>query len=641
MLTATCALRKHSAIILSCCVLTSCYTQDLRDFEPPSDADSVVLQEYRRFIVENDTDFGGREVAADGTVVERPRPDGLGDGLPIRPPVVEDLVAPGNDDPFWWQAQLREPMFEDEQASGFEIGELIDRSLQRSNQLRVFADLPLIRETTISEAEGQFDPVVFADADVGILRRPTGSILDTGDPDITELRETDSEVRAGVAVPLTTGGSVTASQAIGTRESNSTLIAPNDQGLAEWRLEFRQPILEQAGVAVNLAPVRVATLDRDVSVAELQRQVESHLLEIIRTYWTIYSERATVLQRQRLSQDTGNVLNQLSARRGVDSLPSEVAQARSANERAKSSVIRARQGIDNAEARMASLLSDPSLFRPGVEILPQQPAVRRFVDVPLEDVAVLALENRSEIRQAVKRLQAAELRRDVAEDRLLPQLDLIAAVFNEGLNEDFRIGESIGDTFAGGDPSLEVGIELRVPLQNTADRAVYDRRRLEVRQLVNQLQTTTDTVLLESQVAVRELRTAYEELLARESALTAANTEVQSLRARGPLDLEGNAFLALLLDALERRTEAEEAYTRAEVTYNLALYTLERAAGTLLSGREIGATRVDDELLDYILLVRPSLALPEGQLNIFRDAEGTRVPDRRLPASRVPVSDAG
>ena len=620
--------------------MAACYTQDLRSFEPASDADSVVLQEYRRFIRESSPDLGPRAATAGGEVVATDRAPAGPDALPRRPPVVEEIVG-AQDDAYWWQSRLRAPMLDKAEISGFEIDELIDRSLQRSSQLRVFADLPLIRESTISEAEGRFDPVLFADADAEILRRPTGSVLDTGDPTITELREERTELRGGVSVPLVTGGSVSASQAIGTRDSNSTLFTPDEQGVSEWRLEFRQPILEQAGLAVNLAPVRVATLDRDVSVAELQRQIESHLLEIIRTYWTIYIERATVLQRERLAGATGRLLDETRARARVDALPSEVAQARAAHERAESSVIRARQGIENAQSRLASLLSDPALFRPGVEILPQQPTVQRFVDVPLEDISLLALENRAEIRQAVKRLQAAELRRDVAENRRLPQLDFIAALYNEGLNPDYRIGDSLGDQFSSGDPSAELGLILRVPLPNTADRAIYDRRRLEVRQLVNQLQTTTDTVLLEAQVAVRELRTAYQEMQARASALDAANREVESLEARGVLNFAANTYLALLLDALERRTAAEEAYTRAEVTYNLALYTLERAAGTLLSGREIGATRVDDALLDYILLVRPALDLPADRVNIFENPEGTRVPDRRLPGSERAIRDGG
>jgi hypothetical protein len=112
-------------------------------------------------------------------------------------------------------------------------------------------------------------------------------------------------------------------------------------------------------------------------------------------------------------------------------------------------------------------------------------------------------------------------------------------------------------------------------------------------------------VLLEAQVSVRELRTAYEEMRARQTELASLNNEVSALQARADEGLEsGSAFLATIITGLENREKAEEALMEATVTYNLALYTLEHVAGTMLSIRGIEAKRIASDDLDYIKVVR-------------------------------------
>jgi len=267
--------------------------------------------------------------------------------------------------------------------------------------------------------------------------------------------------------------------------------------------------------------------------------------------------------------------------------------------------VRARAGVRNAEARLAALLSDPSIFGEQVEVIPAQPPVRAFADVPLEDVARLAIENRPELRSAALQLRAAEVRRRVALNRLLPELEAYGALYNGGLTDGNNLPGAFSRTTGQTDPDYVIGLRLEVPLGNNEDRALYDRRRLEVRQLTSQLRNVIDTVLLESQIAVREARTAYEEMRARERELSAVDAQVVALGERLGGGVEaGPAFLNTYLGAVEQQGGARERLLEAAVAYNLALYTLERVAGTLLETRGIGASRVQSGTLDYIAIVR-------------------------------------
>jgi hypothetical protein len=118
--------------------------------------------------------------------------------------------------------------------------------------------------------------------------------------------------------------------------------------------------------------------------------------------------------------------------------------------------------------------------------------------------------------------------------------------------------------------------------------------------------------------------------MANKDSMEAADREVRSLRARGlgGGSESGSAFLNTLLDSLEERAAAEEAYMRSVVAYNVALFTVERAAGTLLSVRDVSAHRIEpktDEELEQIIVTTPATGVPDGAgVDILTDPEGTR-----------------
>lgn len=627
--------RRATAALVVALAVAGCYRPQMAAVDPRSEVATAVLQEYRRFVTRAEPELGPRQATAEGAIVATRRDPTQVE--PKTPVAVERLGAATRRTVFWWESQIIAPLDSGKVLAEFEINELITRALARSNQISTFSDLPLIRDTAISEAEGAFDPVIFATGTADITENPVGNDLESGSSSRpATLREREFAARSGVRTPLVTGGEVTVSQRIGTKNSNSDFFNPDDQALSDIRLELRQPILERAGIAVNVAPIQIAQLDRNISVAELRRQIELQLVEIIRTYWTLYLERARVLQREKLAADLDGLARRLAARATLDILPGELEQARAAQANAQANVVRSRSAIRNAETRIATLLSDPSLMPQQGEIVPAQPPVRIFVDTPLEDVALLALQNRPEVHQAVQQLRSAEIRLGIAENRLQPRLDLVAAIANRGLDGDYDVGTSMERQFTRTDPELELAVLFEIPLYNTADRAVFSRRRLEVRQLGNQLRTISDSILQEAQVAVRESRTAFEEIQAREKTLLANTAQLDALRAQDVSGAgSGYAFLNTLLGAIEDRTTAEERYTEALVTYNLALYTLERVAGTLLSTRDIGATRVDDEILPYVAAVRGTAGLPVGEAlsrDILRNPEATRPPGGRTLA---------
>lgn len=591
----------------SCYVLLASCTTDMADnVNPNSEIARSVQQEYRSFVTSAEGELGPHTADKDGKI-SRSADTGYATGAAKIPPMVEGLAIGKVSAGAYWEKAMSARQSRKPKTVTVQVDDLLNRMLATSNQLAASSDIPLIREAVVNEEEGRFSPYAFGEGNYKDTDAPRSSLLETGTSSAspTTLKEDEASVEFGLGQPLITGGELRLSQRLGRRNSNSEFFVPKDQANAKLRLEFRQPLLRGAGVDVNSAPMQLARLERDRAVADFQRQIEDQFSETVRSYWTLYAERARVLQRQRLVGELQGVSGRISARTGLDALPGEAEQATAAIRRAEASIIRARTGVDNSQARLSALLSDKSFYGDGVEVIPSQRPLKKFVDIPLEDVALLAIQNRPELKAVALQLRGAELQEKVSKNNLLPNLDLFAGVSNDGLAANNGYGDAWNGQFDQTDTDVDVGVRLKIPLGNTSEKAQHERRRIERRQLTSQLRNVSDTVLLEAQIAVREVRSAYQEMKAREAELSAVNTEIGALQARADEGLEsGSAFLATLISGLEDRTQAEERLMESAVTYNIALYALERAAGTMLSVRGVEAKRVASGDLDYIQITK-------------------------------------
>ena len=136
-------------------------------------------------------------------------------------------------------------------------------------------------------------------------------------------------------------------------------------------------------------------------------------------------------------------------------------------------------------------------------------------------------------------------------------------------------------------------------------KARHLRTELEVRQKKDQLRATMDTVLLEVQIAHREVTTAWPEAKAKSAAAQAADQELAMLRDRREIETAESGtslYLEKLLDAQDRRALSRDEFLRSLVVYNAALTNLERSKGTLLQQEGIGVERTEDD--QHLPLIR-------------------------------------
>jgi outer membrane protein TolC len=107
-------------------------------------------------------------------------------------------------------------------------------------------------------------------------------------------------------------------------------------------------------------------------------------------------------------------------------------------------------------------------------------------------------------------------------------------------------------------------------------------------------------VLLEVKVSAREVATGYRETQAKYEAIRAFTEDLDTLEARRPIEdlrdeVQAGSFLDTLLDAQDRRANAEEEFILAAANYQIAIVNLERAKGHLLAYSDVSVLRGRDE----------------------------------------------
>jgi outer membrane protein TolC len=498
----------------------------------------------------------------------------------------------------WWIRGQRASIGDNGGARTFSVEELYQRALQHSKQIRVFSDLPLIRETGIQEAKGAFDTNTFLQGKFGHANDPVGNVLTTGGASRFKQDQWDFEV--GAKKKFVTGTEVTLSQKAGNTDNNSIYFTPNPQSTANLSLSVVQPLLRGAGVSYNRSIMRVAKIDSQVAMSEFIRQSESHLLEITRTYWALYAARVMYLQKAKLVEETGRVADEMRARQEVDARKTQLFRAQSALASRRSDLIRSEAAVRNAQDRLRALTSDPELLdAPESELIPADRLILSSAPVDAQQAAQAALRNRPEITQAFLQLQAASIRENMARNELMPELNLVLEGSLGGLTGQ-DMGTAYGKQYNEGGPGYGIGFVFSFPLENSIGRAHLERRKLEMRQQLNQIKTTIDTVLLEVKVSAREVATAYRETQAKYEAVRAFTEDLESIQARRTIqdlrdEVQAANYLDTMLDAQDRRSDAEEEFIRAAANYQIAVVNLERAKGNLLVYSDVTVMRGTDE----------------------------------------------
>lgn len=513
----------------------------------------------------------------------------------------------------WWNGEVQKSIL-GTSGQRIELGldEIYRRTLSHSNQLKAIAGVPLIRETAVSEAEAVFDPEVYAESRYDRANEPSGSSLERDEAG-TLFRERGWTLDSGIRKRTATGAEIGLKQRFSQESSNADYYSLREQGRARATLSVMQPLLRGAGMTYNRSYIQIAKLESESGYSEFIGELESHLTEVNRLYWQLYYARGAHLEKRRLVHETESTVSEIESRGDLDSISSQRSRARSALASRKADLVRSELEIKNAESRLRTLINDPSFVSDNVgEILPGTLPIATMEAPSFEESVSEALSLRPEIRLAENRFRAADLRELIAENEKRPRLDFVGEVGTSTLRGSGDWTGAFNDQFNGGEPTWGVGLVASIPLGRKAEKARHLRAQLEARQAKDQLRATLDEVLLDVQIAHREVVTAWPDTRAKWEAAMAADQELSVLYDRREVETveSGTSFyLEKILDAQQRLADYREDFLEALAVYNAALTNLERAKGTLLQQENIDVVRgEDDRHLPLIQMVKDEAA---------------------------------
>ena len=506
-------------------------------------------------------------------------------------PTVAGVPEVNQAEPLWWDQHVASAQRDELPHLGMDLHSLMYLALKYSNQIRIAAEDPLIRQTAIHEADANFDWTRYVNTSWNDTSEPVSNELIAGAA-ATRFEDHIFQAAAGVRRTTRSGGQLDISQRFGFQDNNSEFFIPGDQATGQITLAFSQPLLRGRGAAYNQSLVVLAQIDSEVAMDEFRAELQDHLLEVARAYWLLYQERAVLAHQVKLYLKTQEIVAVLKERQGIDAQRTQYVVASSALATRKSDLIRARTAVINAETRLRGLINAPELSNSDqVELVPSEFPTLNFIPADLRTEIATSLQNRPEVHAAIKQIRAGATRMGVAEHELLPALNLVTEAYANGLRGDSDFGQAFTDQFSAGSPSYSIGLNYELPVGNRLAKARLCRRQVELRQLERQYSQALEAIQVEVDIAVREMSTSYAEVRARRSALRAAEAEAATIEARwrNLIDGSGTSSLNLesLLDAIERVAAAEGRYVTSLLTLNLASTNLRRANGTLLQSENV------------------------------------------------------
>ncbi|HEY6564825.1 MAG TPA: TolC family protein, partial [Pirellulaceae bacterium] len=354
--------------------------------------------------------------------------------------------------------------------------------------------------------------------------------------------------------------------------------------------EVRHPLLRGRGVQLNRIPVVLARMRTDTALADFQEAVETLLTEVETAYWELYFQYRT-LEATRLGRDSA-----LAAWQRVNALAGEPsgsrdreAQAREQYYTFKAALFDSLRSVQVTETRLRFLMGIASTD--GRFIRPSEEPTSAQVEFDWQVVHCEALTSSNELRRQRWRIKQRELELIAAKNQLLPQVDVVGLYRWLGVGDEFNVSgtsppfpiegsSAVAGLLQGDNQEFRLGLSAEL---NVGFRRELAQVRTQQLALVRE-RARLDTAELE---IVSQLTDAYQNLVANYELIQvnmnrriAAAQQVEAAEAGQE---QGNVDLFTLLNAQNRRADADTQYFRTIVDYNLSLINLHRVKGSLLA----------------------------------------------------------
>ena len=427
------------------------------------------------------------------------------------------------------------------------------RALERNLGIKIEQSQLTIAEQGIELEKGAFDPTVSASF--------TARDLDGQNAD---------SVSAGIDGLTSTGGSYSVGVS-----SDERFSAPNRFDSFAG-VSFRQPLLRNFGFEQNLAALRIARYQFDLSEWEYKQVLLDTLASTVFAFNNLYEAQENLLSAmdsrdlaQQLVKDNEKRV-ELGAIPRLDIVEAE-AQLASREER----VLSATNFVLRSQNLLKQLIFDDAVEALNTE-LEVTPYVEPIVSADFDTYLASLLENSPGFHIGEIALEIARLRHMRDKNGTLPSLDLIAQYGFSGSGGS--LGGSIENAIRDGDDSYSIGASFSFPVFNRSARAreAISNQRLRIAE--TDLQSIKQAIQLEFHTSYETMQTNYQRVEATRKARELAELSLEAENKKFNAGTSSTFFVLRLQTDL---TQAQLRETSAIANYNRSVADFNRLRGVL------------------------------------------------------------
>lgn len=394
-----------------------------------------------------------------------------------------------------------------------------------------------------------------------------------------------------------------------------------------YDIQAKQPLLQGNGVAFNRAAganaqpgvingVVIARINSDVALAEFEVGVRNFVSDVENTYWDLYfayrdlaaklrARDATLQTWRRIhalneqGKSGGEAQKEAQAREqyfrfeeeAQNALNGKVIDGTRTNNGSTGGTFRGMGGVYVVERRLRLMIglpiSDGRLIRPSDE-----PLKAKF-DFNWESCLIEALSRRVELRRQKWQIKKREVELEANKNFLLPRLDVSGRYRWRGFGHDLFPGgpptefnNAVGNLMSGKFQEWQVGAELSFPIGFRKAYAAVRNSEMRLARERALLHETERSVVYDLSNSFSEVERAFTLVETNLNRRIAAAEQVAAIEATFETETD-TAILYQLLEGQRRLAEAETAYFRSLVEYQLAVKNVELEKGTLLDYNQV------------------------------------------------------
>jgi outer membrane protein len=405
--------------------------------------------------------------------------------------------------------------------------------------------------------------------------------------------------------------------------SMSNNLNPSTSGYFD--VSIVQPLLQGFGIRMNRRFIRVAKNEDKIADYVFRQQLISTVSDITRLYWDFVSltadlkvKRESLAEARRLYEDTRNRVEQ-GTQAPVQLTSAQAQVATSLQDFINSEGLVLQQELLLKELLTRRGISEPRIAKAKIEALTAIQTPDRDTIDPLGTLLQQAIENRPDLRLAQVQLENTNISLEGSRNDVLPQLDVVASMQNNGLAGSANPNASSStmpassglmggygtveqQIFSRDYPSYSVGVQLNIPLRNRVARSDLTRDELQKHQTevrINQLHSQVRLQVGNAEIAVRQARNSYE------AAVEARILQQQALDVEQARYDEGVDTAFDLIQYERNLAQAESAEVSALGVYAKSKSALERAVGLTLKNNNVSVEEAYDGKVS-----RPPSTLP-------------------------------